>query len=702
MRFAACLLCLAAACAATDEPFDDELDDSFLNDGKADGGGIAEGTPDAIGVLRVSNELTYAQLKADVRLDKRAAGNMVKHRDGVDAIAGTADDDHFDTLVELDAISYVGPVAFGKLLAYARAHGYVPAPMPPSGSSVETCSGWTHTGTVVCGNAHWDWEDPAPNGFDIKAATSFGANDVWTVGDAGSVLHFDGAWHVEQTPVCETLSAIWGTSATNLWAVGYSGRIVHRTAAGWTLVDAGTCESFNAVWGSPSGTIWITGWHDVLLRGNANGFVNVGQPMNAGLQSLYGFSDSDIWAAGSDGGIYHWDGATWTKTAGGHFDLTSIWASDSQHLFVAGFDWDKSSNAVWTFSPATAATPVQTMLNSNLLPHVLGSSANDVWATTGSGSTWHFDGVSWKYVGSGTYDDHNALAVSGSDVWAFGEMGARIHWNGTAWTNARGELHGQGGIWATSKSDVWIAKYNGVRHFNGTAWTDIAGVSGFFNGVWASSAADVYVVGAFNNVKHFDGTTWTAVTLPISANWYTVGGSGPSDLWIGGDAGKLVHYNGTAWSSVATAGKSIRGMFARSATDVWFATDGGLLHWDGTSLASGGPLNSGPIYRVWSSAPNDIWASGYSIFHYDGNLWTTLVQPAHAGTAFQALWGTSASDVWVAGGGVFGSATEILHWDGANWTTHVNALGQLPIGIETSGGDVRVIDAAGGIVRYRP
>jgi hypothetical protein len=163
----------------------------------------------------------------------------------------------------------------------------------------------------------------------------------------------------------------------------------------------------------------------------------------------------------------------------------------------------------------------------------------------------------------------------------------------------------------------------------------------------------------------------------------------------------MAHYNGTTWISYST-GKSIRGMFSRTPTDVWFATDGGLVHWDGTSLGSGGPLNSGPIYRVWSSAPNDIWAAGFGVFHYDGNFWTTAVQNSQAGANYQALGGSSSSDVWVAGGGAFGSSTEILHWDGAHWTTHVNALGQMPIGVAATGNTVRVIDTTGSIVRYRP
>src|SRR5690606_1562591 len=41
-------------------------------------------------------------------------------------VFSTADDDPFDTVVEVDDVSWVGPAALDKMLAYAAAQGYVP------------------------------------------------------------------------------------------------------------------------------------------------------------------------------------------------------------------------------------------------------------------------------------------------------------------------------------------------------------------------------------------------------------------------------------------------------------------------------------------------------------------------------------------------------------------------------------------------
>ena len=88
---------------------------------------LVEGTPEAYGVIDLLNDpaTTFALLDDDVRLDRRAAENIIAHRDGADGIVSTGDDDLFDDIAEVDAIPYVGPVALDRLLAYAQAQGYV-------------------------------------------------------------------------------------------------------------------------------------------------------------------------------------------------------------------------------------------------------------------------------------------------------------------------------------------------------------------------------------------------------------------------------------------------------------------------------------------------------------------------------------------------------------------------------------------------
>ncbi len=87
-------------------------------------------SPDAIGVLRVLGDprVDFETLDDVVALDRRAARSLIDHRNGPDGFYQTNDDDVFDSIDEVDAQSYVGPSALRKLLAYAEANAYLPAP----------------------------------------------------------------------------------------------------------------------------------------------------------------------------------------------------------------------------------------------------------------------------------------------------------------------------------------------------------------------------------------------------------------------------------------------------------------------------------------------------------------------------------------------------------------------------------------------
>jgi hypothetical protein len=112
-------------CLTEDDSQEDGADDAFSTDGKDDAGGIVDGSPEALGVLRVANELTLAKLRTDVKLSSTTAKNIDAFRNGADKIAGTGDDRRFANLAQLDHVSYVGPVALAKLLSYAQSHDFV-------------------------------------------------------------------------------------------------------------------------------------------------------------------------------------------------------------------------------------------------------------------------------------------------------------------------------------------------------------------------------------------------------------------------------------------------------------------------------------------------------------------------------------------------------------------------------------------------
>jgi hypothetical protein len=77
-------------------------------------------------------------------------------------------------------------------------------------------------------------------------------------------------------------------------------------------------------------------------------------------------------------------------------------------------------------------------------------------------------------------------------------------------------------------------------------------------------------------------------------------------------------------------------------------------------LASQNPLPHGtPLWALWGAAPDDVWAAGDVLLHWDGTRW-------REGTACSdyllGLWGSGPDDVWAVG-----EAGTILRWGGTSW-----------------------------------
>ncbi len=132
------VLVISAGCGV-DGADEDGRDDEFTTGGKLDG---FEASPqETAAVLRLVNTASKADLDIKIALSSRAASAIAGQRLGADGREKTQDDDAISTLQELDALSYVGPVTFGKLLDYVHAHDLVPADAPPSWHMAQLATG---------------------------------------------------------------------------------------------------------------------------------------------------------------------------------------------------------------------------------------------------------------------------------------------------------------------------------------------------------------------------------------------------------------------------------------------------------------------------------------------------------------------------------------------------------------------------------
>jgi hypothetical protein len=75
----------------------------------------------------------------------------------------------------------------------------------------------------------------------LRGVWGSGANDVYAVGEGGTVLRYDGVrWYALPNPTTKTLRAVWGTDPTDVYVVGEEGSLFRYNGSAWTTLDSKT------------------------------------------------------------------------------------------------------------------------------------------------------------------------------------------------------------------------------------------------------------------------------------------------------------------------------------------------------------------------------------------------------------------------------------------------------------------------------
>lgn len=152
---------------------------------------------------------------------------------------------------------------------------------------------------------------------------------------------------------------------------------------------------------------------------------------------------------------------------------------------------------------------------------------------------------------------------------------------------------------------------------------DIVSYRGGFNSICGTGSDDVYAVS--DAVFHFDGRKWNALTLPTNRGPFR-----------------------SAWSPV-------RGeLFLTDGEDLYHFTQGEWSVQDRTT---------GWVVDVWAAGPNDAYAVGDGIMHYNGIAWRDLdIGPER--TTLNAVTGTGPRGVVAVG-----ERGLVLEYDGNAWSS---------------------------------
>lgn len=515
-----------------------------------------------------------------------------------------------------------------------------------------------------CSKDEWCWLYPQPQGNALWSVWGSSATDAWAAGESGSLVHYSGGkWQASLSPTKSPLYALWGSAANDIYAVGDRGTVLHYDGQEWSAMTiSGSTTGIGAlygVWGSSKDDVWIVGAGGVILRKSGGTLSRVQTPMDPAyqvlLKSVWGTGNT-VYAVGAAGSLLKYDGTNWSAS------------------MVPG-------------------------AMSEILTSIAGTSASNLFVSSLSGAIRRFDGTNWTTVSPFGNFGIYGLWASGSDVVAVGDVlyydtatkdltkrqGIVKKWNGTAFVDVpMTKPISLYAIWGTSATDLVMVGASGtIVRYDGAAFTstsqidDLTGVSGPLNAISGSSADNLVAVGDWGSTLKWDGSQWRSVTNSIYLRFRSM--SGPSDnLWsvaldttpiTGGP--RILQWQSGAWSS---NGISLPGGFTNDLQAIWVSGTDGIAVGRGDSILrrNGGTWNqvigftrTNTILRgVWGSDIQNVWIvgggqegpngdifTGYpgKILFYNGaGIIESLVLP-ESDQALRAVWGAGKNDVWAVG-----------------------------------------------------
>ena len=84
--------------------------------------------------------------------------------------------------------------------------------------------------------------------------------EVLVIGDDGKAARYDGGWEQLDSGTSLNLEALWGTAADDIFAVGEAGTVLHYDGAAMAPVRTTFTEDFTAIWGQLGGDVFLLGW----------------------------------------------------------------------------------------------------------------------------------------------------------------------------------------------------------------------------------------------------------------------------------------------------------------------------------------------------------------------------------------------------------------------------------------------------------
>ncbi len=499
-------------------------------------------------------------------------------------------------------------------------------------------------GGPLCTPTGFCFEYPAQFGIPLHDVFAQSATDAWAIGYSGAILHFDGSdWSIAKSPTRNTLYGIAGRSATDILAVGELGTVVKYDGTGWSVIDVGTtAHLYDVAMPGPTDS-WIAG-EKVLLRNTAGTWQSVTAPYPPTTRTyLHGLDSSHLWMF-HNGLAQFFNGTSWK-----YADLdTAI----SSHAVTSASG--KTVDAVYACIPQENQ-PLRKWDGANFgrvnLPEAVrrlalnqcaveAVSAGDVWLFGDSG-IGHFDGTTWTVAEMSRQRAVRSTFSAGAAGIAVGNNGRVLVRKGIGWIE---QNPGTGSDTAFSQ---------GIRQKSGTEWTAASGalLRRSRGGVWQRTPHDKLEVGG---VLPIDSTHAWAVSTSASADavlyWngtnFESKATSPASYWMNQswqspDTGELVFvgqsgitsYQGGVFTRLITVGVYgwVNDIDGTTGSDTWAVGAGGAA-WRrklpaGFVTVPTGTMSDLAAVRVVGNSEVYVGGDQSLLLRYNGTVWSNVALP---------------------------------------------------------------------------
>jgi hypothetical protein len=305
-------------------------------------------------------------------------------------------------------------------------------------------------------------------------------------------------WVVEQSQTSETLYAVYGLSASDVFAVGTHGTALHRRDGVWHALNTGTQEDLFAVWGSDESHVVVVGNNGIALGFIGDEPATDADPPPASFTQLSiasggNFRDidgvrSDLALAVGEGRMQRYNGSQLTNdtpTCAGRILGVSMIAEGQ--AFAVGEDGVFCSLQNNTWNTSIIKLCAEELVDGICPPgKEISPVLWDVWVgSEGTGAVVGMNGGIWPYP------------PPTDTPW----LPLELNFSGDL-RSIDGWVDEQAGA---DKTELFVVGDNGeaLRMRGGTIYREFLDVRTNLYGVWVSpDGHDVYIVGAEGTIVH--------------------------------------------------------------------------------------------------------------------------------------------------------------------------------------------------------